>query len=219
MAVVDSALVDLTEWWCRKFQLWTGRSNVWLAFQLTILSIIVYFVWAGLYFLIIDPLARVVLGLFCVGLFYVLTQTIFKVPIEAYEASAYQRVAQGLRNPRRLRDAPLRIAFLTLAVLLAYPIGLVYATLRLQVVLLTYSLIVLTTIVLYLLACDPLPPCRGRLWEWWRAARPVLRRGAAGAGDAVPSPPRFASAVSVRPSRTSRRCRAASAPAQSAPRR
>ena len=31
-----------------------------------------------------------------------------------------------------------------------------------------YSLVVLTTIVLYLLACDPLPPCPGTLREWLR---------------------------------------------------
>ena len=53
-----------------------------------------------------------------------LTQTIFKVTIETYEAGAYRRVAKGFRNPRRVRDAPLRISFLTLAVLLFFPIVL-----------------------------------------------------------------------------------------------
>jgi len=37
--------------------------------------------------------------------------------------------------------------------------------------LLSYSLIVLTTAVLYLLACDPLPPCTGWLSEWLRSLR------------------------------------------------
>jgi hypothetical protein len=37
--------VDVTEWLCRRFQLLTGRTNVWLAFQLN-LSVILYFVWA-----------------------------------------------------------------------------------------------------------------------------------------------------------------------------
>src|SRR5687768_15197869 len=98
---------------------------------------------------------RVAIGLFCGGLLYVLTQTIFKVPVEAYENDAYRRVAKGLRNPRRVRDALLRVAFLTLSLVLIYPIVLVYTTRREAVVLLGYSLIVLTTIVLYLLACDP----------------------------------------------------------------
>ena len=44
----------------------------------------------------------------------------------------------------------------------------VYVNLRIHLVLLTYVLILLTTIVLYLLACDPLPPCVGRVREWWR---------------------------------------------------
>ena len=41
MMYVDSAVLDLTEQMCRRFQAWTGRTNVWLAFQLTNLSIVV----------------------------------------------------------------------------------------------------------------------------------------------------------------------------------
>ncbi len=94
-----------------------------------------------------------------------LVQTLFKESIEAYESSAYRRVAKGLRNPRRVRDALLRVSFLTLAILLAYPAAFAYVNLHLQVLLLTYSLIVLTTAVLYLLACDPLPPAAGKVRE------------------------------------------------------
>src|SRR6266545_4109056 len=163
MTYIDSAILNLTEWFCRKFQVLTGRTNAWLAVQLTNLSIIVYFVWAaGVYFWSSDVTVRMALGLFCAGLLYVLTQTIFKVPIEAYENAAYQRVAKGFRNPRRVRDAGLRISFLTLSVVLCYPVLLVYVNLHLHVVLLSYLLVVLTTGVLYLLACDPLPPCAGK---------------------------------------------------------
>ena len=41
MNYVDSAVLDFTERMCRQFQAWTGRTNVWLAFQLTNLSIVV----------------------------------------------------------------------------------------------------------------------------------------------------------------------------------
>src|SRR4051812_44583568 len=113
MTYIDSAVLNLTEWACRRFQLLTGRTNVWLALQLTNLSIIMYFVWAcAIYFVTPDFTLRVFIGVFCGGLLYVLTQTIFKVPIEAYENSAYGRVAKGFRNPRRIRDASLRISFL-----------------------------------------------------------------------------------------------------------
>ena len=172
MTYIDSAILNLTEWLCRRFQLLTGRTNVWLAVQLTNLSIIVYFVWAGVYFWSRDVAARIALGLFCSGLLYVLTQTIFKVPIEAYENDAYRRVAKGFRNPRRVRDARLRISFLTLSFVLFYPILFVYMNLRAPRAFLTYSLIVLTTVVLYLLACDPLPPCAGKLTEWLRGSAP-----------------------------------------------
>ena len=113
------------------------------------------------------------MALFCGGLLYALTQTIFKVSIEAYETAAYRRVAKGIRNPRRVRDALLRISFLTLSVVLCHPILFVYITLRRHSVLLSYSLIVLTTAVLYLLACDPLPPCPGTVKQWLRRSAPA----------------------------------------------
>ena len=115
MTYIDLAILNLVERLCRKFQLLTGRTNVWLAVQLTNLSIIVYFVWASWYFWNSDVAARIGLGLFCTGVLYGLAQTIFKEPIEAYENNAYRRVAKGFRNPRRVQDALLRILFLTLS--------------------------------------------------------------------------------------------------------
>jgi sterol desaturase/sphingolipid hydroxylase (fatty acid hydroxylase superfamily) len=180
MTHLDSALLNLTEWSCRKLQVLTGRTNVWLAIQLTNLSIIAYFVWAGMLFWRSDFAPRTLVAIFCTGLLYVLSQTLFKVPIEAYENEAYRRVAKGLRNPRRVRDAVLRISFVTLSLVLAYPIVFLYNdtqlraqfNLRPDILLLTYSLIVLTTVVLYVLACDPLPPCPGKVREWLRGAAP-----------------------------------------------
>jgi hypothetical protein len=177
MILIDAAVLNVTERVCRWFQRMTGRTNVWLAFQLTNLSIVVYFVWAGMQFLRSPGPYRLVLAMFCGGLLYLLTQTLFKVPVESYENSAYQRVAKGLRNPRRLRDALLRIPFLTLSVFLFYPVLLVYLYFPYRLVaVLTYVLIVLTTIVLYLLACDPLPPCPGRVKEWVRGLVPSQAR-------------------------------------------
>jgi hypothetical protein len=194
MTYIDSAILNLTEWSCRRFQLLTGRTNVWLAVQLTNLSIIVYFVWAAAFSWSGGIALRIFIGLFCSGLLYALTQTIFKESIETYENSAYRRVANGLRNPRRFRDAPLRISFLTLSFLLWYPIFLVYfnprihivlpSSFRIHIVLLSYALIVLTTVVLYLLACDPLPPCRGKLKEWFRVSVPSRLPASELAGDA-----------------------------------
>jgi hypothetical protein len=183
MAFVDSAILNLTEWACRRFQALTGRTNVWLAVQLTNLSIIVYFVWAAAYFISSDWAPRLFIGLFCAILLYALTQTVFKVPIEALEGSAYRRVAKGFRNPRRVRDAPLRISFLTLSVLLGYPILLVYLNLHLVILILSYSLVLLTTAVLYLLACDPMAPCVGKLTEWIRSLVPSRLAASEAAGE------------------------------------
>src|SRR4029453_6613884 len=190
MTYVDSAVLDFTEWLCRRFQALTGRTNVWLAFQLTNLSIVVYFTWvATLYFASSDLALRVFVAAFCGGVFFVLTRTIFKVSIEASEAAAYRRVAKGLRNPRRVRDAQLRIAFLTLSVVLSYPLWFAYIVLRQRFILLTAALIILTTVVLYVLACDPLPPCVGKVREWIRGMVPARIASAANRLDALSRSP------------------------------
>jgi hypothetical protein len=134
----------------------------------------------------------VFIALFCSGVWYALTQTLFKESIETYEKGTYMRVANGLRNPRRIRDAPLRISFLTLSLmflivlpLLWYPPAQAYIKARRSIALMSYSLIALTTIVLYLLACDPLPPCAGKVREWLRSAAPArFAPSKSAAGDA-----------------------------------
>jgi hypothetical protein len=168
MTYVDLFILGLIERCCRKFQVLTGRTNVWLAVQLTNLSVVVYFVWAGMYFWTMALTPRIFVGLICGAVLYGLTQTVFKVSIEASENAAYRRVMRGVRNPRRIRDAMLRISFLTLSFVLGYPIFFVYVNLHVKAVLLTYSLIVLTTLLLYVLACDPLPPSTVKVFEWFR---------------------------------------------------
>jgi hypothetical protein len=177
MTYIDAAVLNLIERLCHRFQRLTGRTNIWLAVQFTNVSIIVYFVWAAMYFWRSDMMVRVAFGVFGCALLYGLTQTVFKVPIEAYENNAYRRVAQGFRNPRRVREAHLRIPFLTLSLFLIYPIFIAYVRLRVHIALLSYSLIVLTTVVLYLLACDPLPPCTAKWRAWLRRAAPAPLTG------------------------------------------
>jgi hypothetical protein len=172
MTYIDGWILNLTELFCHRLQILTGRTNVWMAFHLTNLSIVVYFVWAGTYIWGDSRAPRLIVLLFCGIVFYMLTQTVFRVSIDTYEASAYQRVAKGLRNPRRVRDAMLRIPFLMLSLVLAYPTVFVYRASQSRVIVLGYSLIVLTTVVLYLLACDPLPPSPGKVTEWLRSLVP-----------------------------------------------
>lgn len=174
MTYLDSAILDLTERLCRRFQVWTGRTNVWLAFQLTNLSIVIYFVWVAVLYLLSGLLAlRIFVAIFCGGVFLMLTRTIFRVSLEASETQAYRRVARGMRNPRRVRDAQLRIAFLTLSVLLLFPLWIVYVTFGMRFMLVTEALAVLTTALLYILACDPLPPCEGKVQVWVRGLAPA----------------------------------------------
>ncbi len=181
MIFVDTVILNLVERACRRFQQLTGRTNVWLALQLTNLSIVVYFLWAGASFWSAESGLRLFVGLFCAGVLYVLMQTLFKEPIETYENNAFRRVQKGVKNPRRVRDALLRISFLMLsaallaAMVFAYSRPAILAELKipLQAPILTSSLIVLTTAVLYLLACDPLPPAAEEVRARARARVPA----------------------------------------------
>jgi hypothetical protein len=173
MIYLDSVLLDLVERSCRRLQMLTGRTNVWLAFQLTNLSIIFYFVWAGEYFLASEGLPRIGVAVFGGGVLFILSQTVFKVPLETLESGAYRRVARGFRNPRRARDVLLRITFLTMTMLLFVPIVFLSLNYGQRIAALIYSILVLTTVVLYLLACDPLAPCAGTLKEWLRGLVPA----------------------------------------------
>jgi hypothetical protein len=179
MTYVDTAVLNLMERLCRRFQVWTGRTNVWVAFHLTNLSIVLYFVWVTVIYLLSGDLAlRLFVGLFCGGVFFMLPRTVFRTSIEAAESEAYRRVAQGLRNPRRLRDAQLRIAFLTQSIVLPYPLWLAYVRLHVRFAPLTTALILLTTMVLYVLACDPLPPASSKVRVWLRGLVPARKASA-----------------------------------------
>ena len=50
-----------------------------------------------------------------------------------------------------------------------YPRVLAILNLGASSFIIAHGLTVLTTVVLYLLACDPLPPCAGKVREWLRA--------------------------------------------------
>jgi hypothetical protein len=45
--------------------------------------------------------------------------------------------------------------------------------LHVRFALLTEALIILTTVILYVLACDPLPPCASSVREWLRGLAPA----------------------------------------------
>jgi hypothetical protein len=194
MPGIDGVILDVTERLCQWFQKLTGKTNVWIAVQLTNLTIIVYFFSAAFYFPLLPNLSwRLAIALFCATVLYALSQTVFKESIKTAESNAYRRVAKGLRNPRRLRDAPLRISFVMTSVLMVYLLVFVFVMRRvspqfaayqapLYVALLSSSLIALTTVLLYVIACDPLPPCAGRVTEWLRRLAPA--RAAAEEGPA-----------------------------------
>ena len=170
---LDSLVLNTVQRLCHLWQRLTGRTNVWVAVQLTTLSIAVYFVWAVVEISASPWPARLGLGTFCAVLLYVLTKTVLRVPIEALEAAAYRRVQNGYANPRRAKDVFLRLPFLTLTGLLLYPSLVLYRQLGIRPF--GYSLIALTTAILYLLACDPLPPGGSKVHAWWRQVATTRR--------------------------------------------
>ena len=59
-----------------------------------------------------------------------------------------------------------------MCLVLSYPVVVLYFTFRVHLALLLEPLVLLTTVVLYLLACDPLPPCASKLKAWFQ--KPAL---------------------------------------------
>ena len=104
---IDSALLDLTERICHKIQMLTGRTNVWIAFQLTNLSVIVYFIWVALYFPNLPPYWRIAAALFSGGVLFALSQSVFKVSIDASREQRVPPRREGSEEPKtRSRRAP-----------------------------------------------------------------------------------------------------------------
>jgi hypothetical protein len=60
-----------------------------------------------------------------------------------------------------------------------YPQVLAVLNLGVSSFIIAHGLTVLTTVVLYLLACDPLPPCEGKIRDWLRSLVPARRVPAA----------------------------------------
>jgi hypothetical protein len=90
-----------------------------------------------------------------------------------------------------VRDALLRIAFLTFSLMLFFPVLFVFQYPQVLAILnlgassfvIAHGLTVLTTVTLYLVACDPLPPCPGKVREWLRSLVPSRRVPAAVSED------------------------------------
>ena len=97
---IDSALLDLTERICHKIQMLTGRTNVRIAFQLTNLSVIMYFVWVALYFPNLPPYWRIPAALFFSSVLFALSQSVFKVSIDASENKRVPPRREGSEEPK-----------------------------------------------------------------------------------------------------------------------
>ena len=167
MSYVDSALLNLTEWLCRRFQ-GPDRQDERLGCRpahefehcrlLRVGCGLLLEHRSGLADRSGPVLWRAVVTL---------SQTLLKVPISVREqrvSPRRERAEESATGPRRapahiVSDAVDRAALPGRARLhpcprADRPPG--------------HSLIVLMTIVLYVLACDPLPPGGGRVWVWLR---------------------------------------------------
>ena len=171
---LDAWVLDLVEAACRRWQRLT-RANQRVARRAAhqrehrrLLRVGRRRIWTN------DWGIRGVLAVFAALVLYGLTKSVFRMPIESAESSAYRRVMKGLRNPRRLRDLGIRLPFLGLSVLLAGPSLFAYRWLGIRPF--SYGLVLLTTALLYVLACDPLPPQPGAIRERWAALVAALAR-------------------------------------------
>jgi hypothetical protein len=152
-----SKLEKVTHW----VQRWTGKTNYWLSSRL--IFILIYMLVAEVMFYFVRGKAPIWLGFHNFGKFD-LYYSFVLVPVLLIDAAwgwkvkeqlAYDRLSRGLANPSKIRtfDASARLLFLLLY------IGATVARF--------YDLYLFTvTLLIFLNACDPLPPCQGKIKEW-----------------------------------------------------
>ncbi len=160
MAKIDAWLISRTESLCHCIQRLTGRSCIWLGYQIFLLACCLalwffFSLFAGLEDMVprvVTMMAAAVL-LSGVGLIVVYR-------IESLETIAYRRLSKGLENPAKIDPVMCAIRLILLAYCLCFG-----PDLRLTGMGWVYLL------GLYAISCDPLPPCRSRLMEWFEGFR------------------------------------------------
>lgn len=176
---IDDFLVEKTEKFCHKIQMLTGRTNYFLI-SLThvfLAGTILLIVWRWMPHGLQEIPDRYLISKLVVTHPVVAGFMVFLSLVGAFwswaywEKKAYDRVCRGLANPKKaeLLDRSFR-----LLVVFATPFFVPLFGWSLDVA--AYLLMLVQN---YLEACDPLPPCGGKLWERIRAfwAKPCHQTG------------------------------------------
>ena len=170
MQRLDARIIEWLEKWCHKFQRLTGKTHY------LILQIL----------LIFTGMSTLAMGLgiapgFEVSILNIIFGITYLLPaffINAIEAEALERVRKGVANPYKLKHPRSRLTVLFMNIvcllfLLMMIFGLVtpqpaekYTTSVIFGGVFANVTFWALALALYLMACDPLPPCESKIKEW-----------------------------------------------------
>jgi hypothetical protein len=167
---IDAFFLDRYQKFAHRFQRLTGKTNFWIAaklrlliatrFALEIILTVYHIDPRWLHHFDIQPFRSgwELWFYFCSGAF-ILRHGLFCWRTQ--EAEAFRRLERGLGNDLRVNPIT---RFLRFAFLLCIPLWV--ADLFFGVMSISLPLFLS---IMYLEACDPLPPCRGKIREWIEA--------------------------------------------------
>jgi hypothetical protein len=167
---LDRLLLETTERSAHRFQRWTGKNNFWWMRQLLVIQALCLLAVAvePLYLSTLPWASRITLSLLLLVMVMFLGVTgrlNLASQLDHMEGEAYKRLQQGLANPEKIHPAYFVFRLVTLFVFM--PIVLLMGV--------SYHINIIvglaTVALAYLSACDPLPPCAGKIKEWWLSLR------------------------------------------------
>lgn len=170
----DVAVISFLEKQLHRFQRLTGKTNFWVAKQICMLQIVLWGI-----FLIAIPFEnfppvweRSLLILICIGVSPLAFTIVYSRAkrCDQMEKDAFIRLENGVANKGKNMSVH-RVFHVLILITFFLSISLEYRGLitRSAIQLIYFSDI----LRLYLMVCDPLPPCAGKIKEWLGSFKPA----------------------------------------------
>ena len=160
---IDGEIITTLEKFTNRFQAWTGYDNFWVAGKLIIVFFIIACIEAKAKYELQDQYVKIVIeGLFSLYLNYKLIK--WSKIYTDWSKNRYGINKNPLGNPNTIR------LFISIVLMAVGHLNTVkISSIFVKSLMLSEDVIII--LIIYLISCTPLPPCRGSLWE---KAKPVL---------------------------------------------
>ena len=174
---LDERIIYLFEKFCHKFQLWTGKTNFFL-----VRVMIVVFIGSNLIDSLISFFKEKSWSIFSSNLFFIAINLFILLPayvklVDFEESIIMRKTIDGYKNQFKIHPVirPARIITFWFIFILFNLINFMLSTVLGNIYSYRFMASIGITSIFYLLSCDPLPPCRSSIKEFFSSffAKPV----------------------------------------------